>query len=143
MSSLLFLALACGQLDYTPAFALDYRAIAHSPAIVQPPAPARNTADWSRGIPREHWTIAEQSRPVFVWINYRCPSSADQVSGIHRHVTAMLINGRIETAPQVVIMRPDGRGWLVYERTVAARDCCASALSNAPQPAFAAPRGGA
>jgi hypothetical protein len=99
-------------------------------------APTR--PDYSKGI-TDYAALARGTKTVFVWVAYRCPSSASQVVGVHRHCDNYLGI----TRPCVVVLKPRNGTELVRERVIEAKDCCASSLANALNPDFGAPRGGA
>lgn len=71
------------------------------------------------------------NQPLYVWVGYRCPSSADQLAGaLHVHLP---IGWRGIAKPSVVVLRPSSPpdGWLRRMAVVDAKDCCAAELARA------------
>jgi hypothetical protein len=68
---------------------------------------------------------AREGRPLCVWVQYKCPSSAAQLPEcVHCFVDEMY-GSRTQ---RVVGAVPDGEGWMGYAGEVSAADCCASSL---------------
>lgn len=92
--------------------------------------------------------------PLYVWVDYWCPSSALQIAGAHHH----RVNGKQWTelklqgtdgvwrettveGPAVVVLKPDAAtGGYYREKTVAAKDCCAASLTSGAGPTVQASR---
>lgn len=70
------------------------------------------------------------SKPLVVWIGYKCPSSAVQVPGmLHHHVSE---NEWFDyKGPGVVVGVPDGKGGLKVAAFILASDCCATNIRAA------------
>ena len=80
-------------------------------------------------------------KTLYVWVDYRCPSSALQVGGLHFYAPEK--RWRDVTGPAVVILKPRGDGWMGREKVVLAKDCCARELTSGPTaPASRASGGG-
>lgn len=72
----------------------------------------------------------KDSKPLCVWIGYKCPSSAVQVPGmVHYHASGNTWNGI--QGPAVVVAVPGGDGKLYQGEVVAAERCCAVELRAA------------
>lgn len=136
---LLALCISDVSLDVDAAFAKAETAISDGRVASRP-------AEWIVGIPKEEYdALARGRQRVYIWVAYRCPSSASQVDGEHRFVTRY----RDVNRPAVIVLRPQD-GVLIRDRVIEARDCCASTLLGAEiitqaqkQQFLAAPRGGA
>ena len=92
------------------------------------PTPAPEVA-----APDPFYTLYQQAvasrQPLYVWIDYRCPSSANQAGGLHFHAPGT--RWRDVQGPAVVVLKPlAAAGWLGREKVVLARDCCAAALTS-------------
>jgi hypothetical protein len=70
----------------------------------------------------------KESRPLCIWVGYRCPSSSDQVPGMLHHHTDKY---KDEKGPCVVVLVPGGDGKLYRGEVVSAEKCCASELRAA------------
>jgi len=66
-----------------------------------------------------------QGKPLLVWVQYKCPSSANQVPGAV-HVQASQMNG--SRAQRVIVGVPDGKGGFRSMGTVPAAAVCAQNL---------------
>jgi hypothetical protein len=88
---------------------------------VSPPAPTYSQA---------RAEALRESKPLVVWISYKCPSSAVQVPGmVHFHAPGE----RWEQwqGPGVVVGVPGGDGEVYVAGFIGAADCCASSIKAA------------
>ncbi len=75
------------------------------------------------------WAQAlKESRPLCIWVGYRCPSSADQVPGMLHYHTAVYKDVK---GPAVVVLIPWSDGKLYRGEVVSAEKCCAAELRAA------------
>lgn len=88
------------------------------PAIV--PAKSLNSL-WEQAL--------KETRPLCIWVGYRCPSSAIQVPGmLHWHQAEAYKEVK---GPAVVVLVPGGDGKLYRGEVIAADKCCAAELRAA------------
>lgn len=72
----------------------------------------------------------KESKPLVVWIGYKCPSSAVQVPGmVHYHAPGN--SWEKWDRPGVVVSVPGGDGSMYFAEFIGAADCCATNIKAA------------
>lgn len=112
-----------GCLLLVVAFQADTAVAEQAPRPPQAPAPPAGSADYSAA----YQSAVREGRTLYVWVGYKCPSSANQLSeAVHVFVDSF----RGSTVQRVVVGVPDGVGGLDRVGEVLAPDCCAAELER-------------
>lgn len=70
-----------------------------------------------------------ESKPLVVWIGYRCPSSANQLPGFVHHHAGASWEGVSDQG--VIVYVPKGDGFLYNAGFIGADECCAANMRAA------------